>query len=239
MKAKLLLSILLVLLVGCETNEPSNTTSTVDESQNRFVALNLSIAGATQHPLKAKFACNYLDLEGLTVYTWDFGDGTPVETKTLLPTHRFPSKGSYTVTLTMRRKDVTKTATTRVTITEPTTCYVTGFTFMDVCETGKYHKGYITDDASLYYSTLAATEWVKLTDANVPYNYMFQTPKLLTKYSDKGYILWLKQNDTSSGNGTTICKWNLSKASIWLEFPEQRTAYASGSDLLRIYFKWE
>jgi gliding motility-associated-like protein len=36
-----------------------------------------------------------------TVFTWDFGDGSPIFTGTTPPIHTFPDTGSYTVTLTM------------------------------------------------------------------------------------------------------------------------------------------
>jgi gliding motility-associated-like protein len=40
--------------------------------------------------------------QNYTVFTWDFGDGSPLYIGTTPPTHTFPDTGTYSVTLTMR-----------------------------------------------------------------------------------------------------------------------------------------
>ena len=240
---KSLFVVILIALIGCNVPEPESRqnggiSDYKDQIESQVPSPEIYFDCAVSQPLKVNVTST---IKYAKTYTWTISDGTTYENEKSF-VHRFSKAGTYTITVTAIGYDKNSYEESQsLTIKNPTKCYITGFTLYQNIN-GLYQKTYLTDDKKYVltpYTTIATTEWVRLDNSNIPCNLTFSTPVELPKYDDKGYILWLKKNTSNSGNGTEVNNWTLSKASIWSEFPEQRTAFAEGLDFVRIYFKWQ
>lgn len=239
MKTKLLLVLVVMLLcVSCGggQNPPDNPNgnnqfpSTINKPVPYFLAKN-------SHPFYVTFTnkSKYADS-----YKWNFGDGTTSTEES--PVHKYSKKGVYAVTLTVYngRSNYgwvhTETYTQIITVTEPTTCYVTGVVFETVPYNNEYYSVRFTDDYVFFETCYWYTDWCLLSSANIPYEYTFKNMYKLD-FSKNTYVMRLYQNSKKSGTGTQLKAWTVSTSDIMNKYSEKRTGTADNVKVT-LLLKW-
>lgn len=166
---------------------------------------------------------------------WDFGDGKT--SKEASPVHQYAGKGVYKVTLKAMSLDQRDFYTTNVTITEPTTCYVSGIVFEKVPKNNEYYSVRCTDDYILFETCYWYTNWVLLSSANLPYTLMFKYKQEID-FENSKVVTRLYQNSKPSGTGKQVEYWNLYPSNILSGFWEGTKATSDNAEI-RLLFEWE
>lgn len=169
-----------------------------------------------------------------TNYKWDFGDGTTSTEEN--PTHKYPGKGVYKVTLRASGNG-SETISKNITVLEPTKCYITGIVFNEVPKDNEFYSARLTDDYILLETLYWKTSWKLLSHANIPYEYIFKD-KYKLDLSKSEYVLRLYQNSNTSGNGTQINSWKISSGIIHYSFAEEKVC-TSKNVMITMHLAWE
>lgn len=170
-----------------------------------------------------------------TSYEWDFGDGKT--SKEASPVHQYAGKGVYKVTLkaiSLNQRDV---YTTNITVTEPTTCYVTGVEFEAIPKNNEYYSVRFTDDYMFFETCYWYTDWCLLSSsANIPHNYPLKNMYKLN-FNQSTYVMRLYQNSKNSGTGTQLKAWTVSTSDVKNKHSEKRTG-TSDNVKVTLLLKW-
>lgn len=226
MKTKLFLFVLIAsFFAACEDpyeqfkpHNPSNPNNPTTPSVEKP---NAAFGYEVRQPLKVKFQNKS---RGANSYKWDFGDGTTSRDEN--PTHRYEKKGIYKVTLTATYSAGFSSASDKyisnVTIEDPTKIYLSGFQVNTIPYQNEYYYVRMIDD-DFFTTQWAKTYYFLVSSANLPYSYIFETPKLLDGlYEDDYYDVELYYNTTNSGNGTKVGSYRILTNEIY-KYPEEIT----------------
>lgn len=167
-------------------------------------------------------------------YKWDFGDGRTSFEKN--PVHKYSGKGVYKVTLTVGGKGH-DTMTKNITITEPTSCYVTSVKFNKIPKNNEYYNIRFTDDYLFFETLYWYTDWVLLSSANIPYTYNLKTKRKID-FSNSKYVMRLCRNSKTSGNGTEIASWSMLTKNIQSKFSEEITGTTNDTEI-KLVLEWK
>lgn len=155
-----------------------------------------------------------------TSYVWDFGDGKSSTEKN--PIHRYDSKGVYKIKLTAKASGLTDIFSSNVTIENPTKIYISGFKVSKIPYQNQYYYIKVIDD-DFFTTTWVKTKHFLLSNANLPYSYMLANPVLMDGLSeDNYYMMQLWYSTTSTGTGTKVGDFKMTKAQI-LAYPDALT----------------
>ena len=216
-----LLLVAMLTIASCSRDKESSyepSTPTIHEVQPSFTAV-------TRKPFTVILTNTSLYA---TEYSWDFGDGTT--STEVSPTHRYQSKGVYIITLTAKNLFCEGTAAKRATLYDPTEIYISGFGIKKIPYQNQYYYVRVIDDDVLT-TTWVKTKHVLLSSANMPYDYTLASPVLLDGLSDdEYYTMELWYSTTSSGTGTKIASYRMTKSQI-LEYPDSLTGSDSNASL--------
>lgn len=176
-----------------------------------------------------------------TSYEWDFGDGTTSTEKN--PTHRYRTVGSYIITLVSKNPAGSQQYRQTVKISAPRV-FVKGIRYEHVGKKGKYYKSICKDDDGILgfgQQTWWNTNYTPmLTDGNLPYSYIFSSPKELTGLSgDNYYTIYVYWNNTTSGDGTQILKQKLYKEDIMWYLDELYLINDNSDTMISILFEYK
>lgn len=153
-------------------------------------------------------------------YVWDFGDGKSSTEKN--PIHRYDSKGVYKIKLTAKASGLTDIFSSNVTIENPTKIYISGFKVSKIPYQNQYYYIKVIDD-DFFTTTWVKTKHFLLSNANLPYSYMLANPVLMDGLSeDNYYMMQLWYSTTSTGTGTKVGDFKMTKAQI-LAYPDALT----------------
>lgn len=161
-------------------------------------------------------------------YRWSFGDGQTSTQEN--PVHRYKSKGVYKITLVAANSREQQTATSIVTVEEPTRIYISGFTINKIPYNGQYYYVKVIDD-DFFTTTWVETSYDLLSAAIMPYSFYFYNPILLSGLSeDNYYITQLFYNTKKLGAGTKVGSWKMTKSQI-LQYPESLTGTSDNASV--------
>jgi len=154
-------------------------------------------------------------------YKWDFGDGEKSAEKN--PIHQYKKMGVYKVKLTAEYLGVSDESEATLTIEDPTTCYISGFTYNKVANLDKYYKIKVTDNDKLFINTWVVTDYVMLGQANLPYTYDLATPKVDPKQESDYYWVYVYWANNKSAEGEQLLKQKLSVTDLYNKYLESVT----------------
>lgn len=237
MKTKLfplLAALLLVASCGGGYNPPEPDPDKGNNDDDGRVEAGYATANfsyETSHPFYVVF--NNTSKKA-TSYKWDFGDGTTSTEKN--PVHKYSGKGVYKVSLTAGGKGH-DTMSKNITITEPTSCYVTSIEFNKIPKNNEYYSVRYTDDYIFFETLYWYTDWCLLSDANMPYTYNLKTKKKID-FSNSKYVMRLYKNSKSSGSGTQVQAWSMQTKNIQSKFSEEITGTTNDAEI-KLILKWE
>lgn len=191
-----------------------------------------SFSYKTLHPLKVVLTNTS---SGAVSYQWDFGDGHSSTEKS--PTHRYKSKGVYTITLTAKGSK-SSTYSETITIEEPTKCYLSGYVISKVPKQNEYYRIRFTDQYLFTPDDFGTTDWILLSNANLPHTFTFSSPKQVTGFANYWCTLW--QSSKSNGsNASNAFRFSISQNQLFTDFPETLINSDQSSAKIEIQFSWK
>jgi len=172
---------------------------------------------------------------GATSYLWDFGDGQTSTDKN--PTHRYTKIGIYEIKLTAIRGDQTDNLSLYASIEKPTHIYIKGFRYTQIPYNNKYYYVKVIDD-DVFTTTWVRTTATLLSSSILPYDFILANPKELTGLDeDDYYTMQLYYSSSSSGDGTLVTGYKMTKSQI-LEYPASLTGRGTSNELT-IFFDYK
>lgn len=194
---------------------------------------NASYSYKKEHPLKVVFTNKSTNA---TSYKWDFGDGKTSTEKN--PTHKYSGHGVYKVRLTAYNNSKSSYVEQNITVEDPTTCYVSGFTIKKIPNNNYYYQVQLTDDYTFSKTTYFYTYWYLLSSANVPYSHTLTTATEIN--TNKTYVLrFYKSANKTSGQASGKGFWSAKVTSSDLKtFPETMTL-SDSSVSIQLSFTWK
>lgn len=242
MKKIITIAAALLLLASCGGgyNPPSNPNSNHGDKPNTDVTNkqpHAEFSYQLQHPLKVVFKNLSSDYDGANSIHWDFGDGEISTDKN--PTHKYSKKGVYKVTLRVSSflSNRSDTYTTNVTVVEPTKCYITGVVYEKIPKNNEYYNIRFTDDYILFETLYWYTDWVLLSSANIPYEYMLKSKKQID-FGVSEYVMRLYQYESSSEKGVQKAKWSVYTSDLKSKYAESTTGTASNAKVT-LLLEWQ
>lgn len=226
-----LLGILSIVFSGCYRNEPEPYKPYEPVEEKTPTA---SFSYKTAHPLKAVFNNTSDNAES---YKWDFGDGTTSTEKS--PTHRYASKGVYSVQLTVINGSKKDFFTNKVQVEDPTKCYFAGVTYVKLSVNNEYVRFKLFDD-DFFRDVWVTSEWKLLSTANLPFQYTLKEPLLLDYQNGIDYFtLELYYNKSTSGNGSKIDAVRITSSTLNTYPEELATSDKTNPNQIKIQFIWK
>ena len=214
-----------------------------------------TVSKYTPSPPKAGFTCKVVQplsvvltntSTNAVVCAWDFGDGSE-QSMEKSPTHRYAKAGTYTITLlvfnTTNESDMLKennfdACQMNVTIKNPTTCYLTGFSITKIPNNNYYYQVQITDDYAIFKTLYTYTNWYQIASSKLPFNITYTNAFKLDiskKYMVRLYKNSSKQTDTGSGKGF----WSAAMTAAALQAYPATLTYYDSNTAIQLLFKWE
>lgn len=235
MKKLLLLSAIALITFSCEEPEPvffpTNTTNNGGTTTTEDVQ---PIASFSCKKGEKPFNVVFTNTSKYAKYTeWDFGDGE-ASTSTN-PTHQYSSAGIYTVTLTVHNGNRSDRITKSISISKPTTCYVTGIRYDRVAYTGYYYYTKLDDDGPWVVYNKFTTNYTLVDKNNI--SYTFNNPVELDNLKKHDYYtLYVYYSSNSSKKGTQVLCKKIYTDELY-KYPLEVTK--NNSDVkITVYFKW-
>lgn len=173
-------------------------------------------------------------------YKWEFGDGYTSREEN--PTYRYTGKGAYKVKLTATNADGKKSyAYKNVTVEEPTRIIFTGLRYERVGYNNKYYKFKLKDSGPYSVKTWANSYYELLSNAVMPFDYIFATPvELSSIYKHDYYDIFVYWSDKNSGDGTQILRQRIYTSTIYAGYPyEIRRTSDNGSTQVVLLFDYK
>lgn len=230
----------IIALCACgEKNTPSTPNNGKDDSSTTTVVKPTSKFTYTK---QSSFVIEFTNKStDATSYKWDFGDGTTSTEKN--PVHKYSSAGSYMVTLSAINSKWRAESSQKVTITAPTTCYVTGVCFEKVGKNNKYYKAKLEDSGPYTKKVWFTTSYTRmLTNSDCPYPFIFQNKVELTNIAKHDYYtIYVYWSDNTGGNGTQILAQKIYRDSeMYKDYPTAITKENINKDTkITVYFEWK
>lgn len=230
MKKVFLLSLLAVVFFGCQNNDPDFSEKALAIGKEPTA----NFTYKTAHPLKAIFENRS---ENADTYKWDFGDGT--YSTEVSPTHRYSSMGVYKVRLCAISGEYKNYFETNVKVENPTKCYFAGVTYIKLSVNNKYVRFKLLDD-DFFRDTWATSTWELLSTANLPFQYTFKDPVLLSDLNSIDYFtLELYSNSSTSGNGSKIDALKITTSTLKTYPEELVTSDKTSPNQIKVQFIWK
>lgn len=171
-------------------------------------------------------------------YKWDFGDGNT--STDMNPIHRYASKGVYKVRLYAYNSDYKYDMyESNVTVENPSKIYFMGITYEKLAVNNKYVKFTLYDD-DIFTTTWVNSTYKLLSTANLPYDFILQSPKLMDGlYDDEWYVIRLYYSETPDGDGIDMGGFKLETSYLLENYPEVVYWSEYKGSKIRCYFSYE
>ncbi len=221
----------LVVLTGCEKNKSTDPYSGYQTAE---------VVSCFEYKL---YQPHYVAFTNKSVnagnYRWDFGDGEKSTEEN--PIHQYKKMGVYKVKLTAGYADVSDVSEATITIEDPTTCYISGFTYNKVAKMDKYYKIKVTDqDEWTSHENWVVTDYVMLGQANLPYTYNLATPIVDPKEEKDYYWVYVYWANKKSAEGEQLLKQKLSVTDLYSKYLESITLTNDAKNTqVMVHFLWK
>lgn len=231
--------LLLAFTVACSHEEPygpnSNSNNPNYNHGNTYATPDAMFSITTKHPLTI-----VIDNRSRNAarYYWDFGDGNKSSDES--PSHKYSSMGVYRVKLTVYNSvGDSDTYEANVTIENPSKVYFTGVTYEKLSVNNKYIKFKLVDD-DFFTTTWCNSTYKLLSKANLPYDFILNTPVLMDGLDDDDYyVINVYWSNSNSGSGTKLQGFRFNTSLIYNEYPETIYWNESNGNKIRCYLKYE
>lgn len=229
-----LLTLLVLVLVSCE---PGYTVPSGPSSGSNSYATPpaASFSMKTVQPLTVVLNNTSSNASS---YKWDFGDGTTSTLKN--PQHKYSSMGVYRIKLYAYADDKSYDMYEKnVTIENPKKIYFKGVIYEKLSVNNKYVKFTLTDD-DFFTTTWVNSVYKLISTANLPYDFILATPKLMDGLSEDDYYeINVYYNNSSSGSGTKLQSFRFYTTTIYDGFPEKLSWSENNGNKISCLFKYE
>ena len=223
MKKSIFILSTLLLLVSCEPNGVTLKDPIADFYYEVTQPMTVILHNKSSYD-------NYWD--------WNFGDGTTSTAEN--PTHRYDKIGVYKIKLTSYNSNGTSdTHEEVITIEAPTKCYYAGYTITKIPSNNYYYQVQLTDDYIMSKTLYSWTNWVLLSSANLPYDYIFDSPKQIDITKD--YVIRLYKSSSKPSNSAASGSGDASatiKSEQLKTYPDVLFWKESNIEM-KIYFSWK
>ncbi len=173
-------------------------------------------------------------------YLWDFGDG--YTSKEESPVYRYTGKGAYKVTLRAFNADgEVSYYSKKVTVEEPTKIIFAGLRYNRVAYDNKYYKFQLKDSGPYSVKTWANSTYTLLSNAVMPYDFIFVTPVVLSNIAKHDYYdIYVYWSDKNGGNGNQVLRQRVYTSTIYAFYPYEITRTSdNGSTQVVLLFDYE
>ncbi len=173
-------------------------------------------------------------------YVWDFGDGSTSELAS--PVYRYTNAGAYKVTLkAMNANGETSYYSKNVTVEAPDKIIFAGLRYNRVPYDNKYYKFQLKDSGPYSVKTWANSTYKLLSNAVMPYDFIFVTPVVLSNIAKHDYydiiVYW---SNKDGGDVTQILRQRVYTSLIYAYYPYEVTVTSNnGSTQVVLLFEYE